>query len=57
MASRSNTCFQWSSCAVPEMEWLKSPLKGVANDIRGRAQCYKDDWTCAFRSGIGYVVS
>jgi len=35
------------------MECLKSPFKGIVHDIRGRAHCYKDDWTCAFRSGIG----
>lgn len=39
-----------------EMEWLKSPFKGIIGDIRGRAQCYKDDWTCAFRSGIGILA-
>ncbi|XP_058734412.1 boron transporter 4 [Vicia villosa] len=38
------------------MGWLKSPCKGIVNDIRGRSQCYKDDWTCAFRSGIGILA-
>ncbi|KAJ1429108.1 Bicarbonate transporter, C-terminal [Sesbania bispinosa] len=38
------------------MQSLKSPFKGVVNDIRGRAKCYKDDWTCGFRSGIGWKV-
>jgi len=38
---------------VLEMECLKSPFKGIASDIRGRAHYYKDDLTCAFRSGIG----
>ncbi|PNY17407.1 boron transporter 4-like protein, partial [Trifolium pratense] len=27
----------------------------IVSDIKGRTQCYKDDdWTCAFRSGIGW---
>ncbi|XP_061365058.1 boron transporter 4-like [Gastrolobium bilobum] len=38
------------------MESLKAPFKGVINDIRGRAECYKEDWTCAFRSGIGILA-
>ncbi|KAK2432502.1 HCO3- transporter family [Trifolium repens] len=38
------------------MESLKSPFKGIISDIKGRAQCYKDDWTCAFRSGIGILA-
>ncbi|WJX48826.1 Boron transporter 4 [Trifolium repens] len=31
------------------MECLKSPFKGIVSDIRGRPQCYKDDWTCTLR--------
>ncbi|WJX42810.1 Boron transporter 4 [Trifolium repens] len=38
------------------MECLKSPFKGIVSDIRGRAQCYKDDWTCALCSGIGILA-
>ncbi|XP_057454220.1 boron transporter 4-like isoform X3 [Lotus japonicus] len=38
------------------MECLKSPFKGVVNDIQGRARCYKDDWTSAFRSGFGLLA-
>lgn len=36
-----------------EMENLKAPFKGIINDIRGRALCYKDDWTSGLYSGAG----
>jgi len=35
------------------MESLKTPLKGVINDLRGRAVYYKDDWTSGLYSGTG----
>ncbi|CAN6441977.1 unnamed protein product [Victoria cruziana] len=28
-----------------------SPFKGVANDVKGRLPCYKEDWVAGFRSG------
>ncbi|XP_022720873.1 boron transporter 4-like [Durio zibethinus] len=37
---------------APEMEYFKAPFKGVANDVRGRAACYKQDWIGGLRSGI-----
>ncbi|KAI4329303.1 hypothetical protein L6164_021585 [Bauhinia variegata] len=39
-----------------EMENLEAPFKGVLNDIRGRAVCYKDDWVSGLRSGIGILA-
>lgn len=50
---RYSFIFWYCALFMLEMEWLKSPFKGIISDIRGRSQCYKDDWTCAFRSGIG----
>ncbi|KAK8559852.1 hypothetical protein V6N13_016585 [Hibiscus sabdariffa] len=35
-----------------EMENLKAPFKGIANDVKGRAACYKQDWIAGFRSGF-----
>ncbi|KAF2303877.1 hypothetical protein GH714_024040 [Hevea brasiliensis] len=34
------------------MESLRSPFKGIINDVRGRTACYKEDWISALRSGI-----
>ncbi|KAF8011685.1 hypothetical protein BT93_J2078 [Corymbia citriodora subsp. variegata] len=34
------------------MESIKSPLKGIREDLRGRALCYKQDWINGLRSGI-----
>ncbi|CAN0877636.1 Boron transporter 4 [Linum grandiflorum] len=34
------------------MESISSPFKGILNDLRGRAACYKDDWTSAIRAGV-----
>ncbi|KAE9600508.1 hypothetical protein Lal_00045928 [Lupinus albus] len=38
------------------MESLKTPFKGVVNDIRERAVHYKEDWTSALFSGIGILA-
>ncbi|KAH7547356.1 boron transporter 4 [Ziziphus jujuba] len=38
------------------MENLKAPFRGIAKDIRGRALCYKQDWTCGIRSGLGILA-
>ncbi|XP_027340651.1 boron transporter 4-like [Abrus precatorius] len=38
------------------MESLKTPFKGVLNDIRGRLVHYKEDWTSGFRSGKGILA-
>ncbi|RZB62406.1 Boron transporter 4 isoform B [Glycine soja] len=38
------------------MESLKTPLKGVINDLRGRAVYYKDDWTSGLYSGTGILA-
>ncbi|CAK9164830.1 unnamed protein product [Ilex paraguariensis] len=38
------------------MENLKAPLKGVAEDVRGRLSCYKQDWVVGIRSGFGILA-
>ncbi|KAM1714560.1 hypothetical protein FF2_024789 [Malus domestica] len=38
------------------MERFKSPFRGIANDVRGRAACYKHDWVGGFRAGIGILA-
>ncbi|XP_023729443.1 boron transporter 4 [Lactuca sativa] len=38
------------------MEHLKSPFRGIAHDVRGRALCYKQDWNAGIRSGIGILA-
>ncbi|XP_034696626.1 boron transporter 4-like [Vitis riparia] len=34
------------------MEQIKTPFRGIAEDIRGRALCYRQDWTDGIRSRI-----
>lgn len=34
------------------MNCFKDPFNGVINDVKGRASCYKQDWTVGFRSGF-----
>ncbi|KAK9923236.1 hypothetical protein M0R45_031666 [Rubus argutus] len=38
------------------MESFKAPFRGIANDIQGRAACYKQDWIGGIRSGIGILA-
>ncbi|KAF4372410.1 boron transporter 4 [Cannabis sativa] len=38
------------------MENFKTPCRGIANDIRGRASCYKQDWLSGLCSGIGILA-
>ncbi|XP_050271832.1 boron transporter 4-like [Quercus robur] len=33
------------------MDNIKSPLKGIVSDFKGRIACYKQDWTAAFCCG------
>lgn len=40
----------------PEMEHFKTPFKGIASDVRGRAACYKQDWIGGLRSGLGILA-
>lgn len=35
-----------------KMEESFVPLRGIKNDLHGRLQCYKQDWTGGFRAGI-----
>ncbi|XP_059290995.1 boron transporter 4-like [Lycium ferocissimum] len=35
---------------------LGTPFKGIAEDIRGRVSCYKQDWIAGIRSGIGILA-
>ncbi|KAK9946071.1 hypothetical protein M0R45_011552 [Rubus argutus] len=34
------------------MDCIKSPCKGIINDVRGRAACYKQDWIGGLCSGF-----
>ncbi|KAI3512651.1 hypothetical protein L1887_19969 [Cichorium endivia] len=34
------------------MENIKSPFRGISQDIRGRASCYKQDWIAGIKSGF-----
>ncbi|KAJ0987941.1 hypothetical protein J5N97_006297 [Dioscorea zingiberensis] len=34
------------------MEHIKSPFRGVSEDFKGRAACYKQDWVVGIRSGF-----
>ncbi|KAM7459452.1 hypothetical protein LguiA_036446 [Lonicera macranthoides] len=34
------------------MDSLKTPFKGISNDIKGRKVCYKQDWIRGLRSGF-----
>ncbi|XP_059460706.1 probable boron transporter 7 [Corylus avellana] len=38
------------------MKNIRTPFWGIINDIKGRAACYKEDWICAFCSGIGILA-
>ncbi|XP_021298568.1 boron transporter 4 [Herrania umbratica] len=38
------------------MEHFKTPFKGIASDVRGRAACYKQDWIGCLRSGLGILA-
>lgn len=38
------------------MEHIKSPFKGIKEDLKGRAACYKQDWITGIRSGIGILA-
>jgi boron transporter len=33
----------------------KAPFSGVAEDLKGRAGCYKQDWNHGFRSGLRFA--
>jgi len=33
----------------------KVPFSGVAEDFKGRAACYKQDWNNGFRSGFRFA--
>ncbi|ONM36671.1 Boron transporter 4 [Zea mays] len=40
-------------CELTEMSGPnKAPFSGVADDLKGRAGCYKQDWNHGFRSGL-----
>ncbi|XWS19059.1 hypothetical protein CRYUN_Cryun32bG0098500 [Craigia yunnanensis] len=38
------------------MENFKAPFKGIANDVKGRAACYKQDWIAGLRSGLSILA-
>ncbi|KAG5248725.1 hypothetical protein OIU76_004584 [Salix suchowensis] len=38
------------------MEYIRTPFRGILNDVRGRAACYKQDWVGGIRSGFGILA-
>ncbi|KAJ9179087.1 hypothetical protein P3X46_010911 [Hevea brasiliensis] len=38
------------------MEHVRTPFRGIINDFRGRAACYKQDWIGGVRSGLGILA-
>ncbi|KAK7281199.1 hypothetical protein RIF29_08973 [Crotalaria pallida] len=47
--------FLFSFHVFKNMESLKTPLKGIVKDIRGRALHYKEYWNVALCSGFGLL--
>lgn len=35
---------------------MGAPFKGIIQDVKGRAQCYKQDWACAICTGVGILA-
>ncbi|XP_020205446.1 probable boron transporter 7 [Cajanus cajan] len=35
---------------------MGAPFKGIIEDVKGRAQCYKQDWICAICSGVSILA-
>ncbi|TKY74700.1 Boron transporter 4 [Spatholobus suberectus] len=35
---------------------MGAPFKGIIQDVKGRAQCYKQDWVCAICSGVSILA-
>lgn len=38
------------------MDTPKTPFSGIIKDVKGRLQCYKQDWVGALGSGARYLV-
>ncbi|XP_011014678.1 PREDICTED: boron transporter 4-like [Populus euphratica] len=38
------------------MEHIRTPFRGILNDVRGRAACYKQDWVAGILSGFGILA-
>ncbi|GAA0140672.1 secondary carrier transporter [Lithospermum erythrorhizon] len=38
------------------MEHIRAPLRGIKQDLKGRAACYKQDWIAGICSGIGILA-
>jgi hypothetical protein len=38
------------------MEYMKTPFRGILNDVKGRIACYKQDWVAGILSGFGYLL-
>ncbi|XVF24862.1 hypothetical protein REPUB_Repub13aG0164000 [Reevesia pubescens] len=38
------------------MENFKAPFKGIADDVKGRAACYRQDWIAGRRSGLSILA-
>ncbi|KAJ1415878.1 Bicarbonate transporter, C-terminal [Sesbania bispinosa] len=35
---------------------MGAPFKGIIQDVKGRAQCYRQDWICAICSGVSILA-
>ncbi|RDX61435.1 putative boron transporter 7, partial [Mucuna pruriens] len=35
---------------------MGAPFRGIIQDVKGRAQCYKQDWICAICSGVSILA-
>nr|TKR91885.1 anion exchange family protein [Populus alba] len=38
------------------MEYMKTPFRGILNDVKGRIACYKQDWVAGIHSGFGILA-
>ncbi|KAL9368641.1 hypothetical protein Peur_039840 [Populus x canadensis] len=38
------------------MEYMKTPFRGILNDVKGRIACYKQDWVAGILSGFGILA-
>ncbi|KVH99799.1 Bicarbonate transporter, eukaryotic [Cynara cardunculus var. scolymus] len=41
---------------ISAMDTPKTPFSGIKKDVRGRLQCYKQDWIGALGSGARYLA-
>ncbi|XP_011035640.1 PREDICTED: boron transporter 4-like isoform X2 [Populus euphratica] len=49
-------CFLIRDSCSEIMECMKTPFRGILNDVKGRIACYKQDWVAGIRSGFGILA-